>query len=191
MDLVQRKSVDLQRKLSSIEEEFKTWQKLSERGKPFEKHHTQIRRITDLLDSLLAKIRTGLKDLQDRPAQVVALARACETNILELYRIWEYFRSKLALRRIDRFEQYLEAADEFAWACYRPARDRALQAREKGRKGQPASPLFPPDKFKGPPLVFLNSGWSPFTVPRDFAFQASLTPGGLLKAADFAAVTQA
>jgi hypothetical protein len=123
---------------------------------------------------------------------VAAWARSGELNILELYPIWDYFRSKLALRRSEeRFEKYLAAADEFAWACYRPARDRALQARDKARKGRASSPLFPPDKFKGPPLVFLNSGWSTFTVPRDFAFQTGLAPAGCLSASDFAAVTRA
>ena len=42
--------------------------------------------------------------------------------ILDVHRIWEFFRSKLSQRYVDWFRPFLIAADEFVWDCYTPVR---------------------------------------------------------------------
>jgi len=159
----ERKTVELSRKLGSLDDEFDHWLKQSEEDQPFQKHHTQIRAVTEILNRLRAQIKTKLGSVKD-DNQPLAQGRAVEEMILAVHRIWEYFRSKLSQRYEDRFKQYLAAADEFAWACYKPALD-ATAATDRNHVR------------REPPLVFFNGGASPFSVSRDRAFEAEQVPG--------------
>ena len=89
-----------------------------------------------------------------------AEVREGSKTILGLFRIWEFLRSKLAQRREPNFRTQLWLADEFAWLCYKPIYDRG---------------------FKEPPLVFLNGGYSPFTLTRKTEFQAESVPQELIQ----------
>jgi hypothetical protein len=78
---------------------------------------------------------------------------------LALFGSWDFFRVKLDQRRNESYRQPLRMADELAWLCYRPVRDR-------GRKE--------------PPLVFFNGGTSPFILRRDVGFHADSVPKELV-----------
>ena len=62
-----------------------------------------------------------LPALADDEQRLLAGAMDVELMILELHRIWEFFRAKFALRYVDWFAGHLAAADELAWRCYAPA----------------------------------------------------------------------
>jgi hypothetical protein len=154
---------ELRQKLSSLEQEFAHWRDLSKPNEPLRKHHTQIHRILGQLDTARQEIGVSVEALAARGGELdggVALQR----EILAVHRIWDFFRSKLALRGDKLFGPYLAAIDEFAWACYRRAQSRV--SREHVH----------PDEIKEPPLVFFNGGRNPFTLPRKFAFWAERVP---------------
>ena len=88
--------------------------------------------------------------------------------MLDLHRVWGFFREKLALRRLEELAPYLTLADEFAWACYGPAQRDFVSAE--------------PDRMKAvrePPLVYLSAAASPFSVSRGESYADQLGPDGL------------
>jgi len=159
MTVVERKALELERKLDSLTSELQRWREESEESKPFEKHHSQIRRISSQLTGLQEALRAKLQGY----AQAGTLLSACpqlEEDILDLHCVWDFFRSKLALRAVPFFKKYLAAADELAWKCYKPARSRAHAV------GGQARPI------KEPPLVFFDANSSPFARFRLSAYES-------------------
>jgi hypothetical protein len=162
--LADQKGADVRRHLATIDAELDAWRQLSAPGQPYRKHHSQIHRVGGQIDAFSDELRNQL----DLPgADPLADGGALEQASLELHRLWEFFRSKLAQRSIARYRGYLDAADEFAWACYTPARDRAV-----------ASGHIADTAVTEPPLVFFNGLRSPVTMQRDRAFQAEDPLGG-------------
>ncbi len=179
MSLAQRKQAELYRKLDSLEQEFQYWRDQSEKDKQLEKHHTQIRRVTLQLEGLQQATRTELAQLDSNGGgSVLSQARAIEQRILEVHRIWEFFRSKFVLRSVAWFNKYLVAADEFAWVCYSAAQQRFV-----GDEAQR-------ERLRQPPLVFFNGGSSPYTLARQLAFQAEQVAGEEIITAAAQAVLQ-
>lgn len=152
-----RKVVELNLKLDSLGAEFKDWHDKSGAMEPLRMHHSQIRRVTCRLSGFEEGIR---EVLNGDPRKVLASVRSLELKILELHRVWEFFRSKLVLRSVDWFNRYLTAADELAYACYHAAQLAAVEG------------TVPRDAVKEPPLVFFNGGSSPFTRTRSISFPA-------------------
>lgn len=148
--LVERKRQELRAKGKALEREFAHWLAQSEAGRPFEKHHSQIRRISARLSGVLRTIGAEREALTD--ADVLTRGAQVEQKILATHLVWEFFRSRIALRADEYLRRYLRACDEFAWACYEPFLKRVGVGKE-------------------PPLVFLNGGWSPFAVSRDVSFK--------------------
>ena len=160
MDISQRKQFEMGKKLDSLAREFKHWRDESENFKPLQKHHTQIRRITYQLEGMHTAILAELKTVSEgKEENILSKARELEMDILEVHRIWEFFRSKLVLRSVGWFNPYLVAADEYAWACYEAAQLK-LKADHVG------------STLKQPPLVFFNGDASPYTMPRNRRFEA-------------------
>jgi hypothetical protein len=161
-----RKRIEIEQKLSSLNEEFAYWLTQSQPNAAFEKHHSQIRAVTNILGQLQQKIGQSVAAAQT-PDQILTVSHIASQMTLSVHRIWEYFRSKFIQRREERLSQYLRAADEFAWACYQPVLDIANAS--------------PPGKFrKEPPLVFCNGGSSPFSVSRERSFEGEAVPNELL-----------
>lgn len=179
MDLAQRRKIELQQKLASLQREFVNWRDQSKAYAPLEKHQSQIHRVTLQLEGLNSQIESELNQLADTGPGVLSKARVLETAMLESHRVWEFFRSKLSLRSIEWFNKYLIAADELAWECYSAAQ----------MKLDPN--YLSKEKVKEPPLVFFNGGSSPFTMPRDYAFQAEAVPGEAIKTDRVAEVLRA
>lgn len=157
MDIASHKLHELRQRLASLEEEFKSWTQLSAVKGSFEKHHTQIRRLASHLAGSCEELAESLKRLEAE-ADTLAQGQALQKEILAVHRIWDFFRSKLALRGIERFGTYLKAADELAWECYLPA----VQKIERRH--------IPTEELKPPPLVFFNGGANPYSMARQLPF---------------------
>jgi hypothetical protein len=158
------KLAGLRSKLSSLDTEFRHWRAESETAKPLRKHNTQIRRVTLPLDALRLQIGGRLDDLVAAPDGQADRIEEIERMILDVHRIWEFFRSKLSQRYVEWFRQFLVATDQFVWDCYTPVRaavDPAHVAR---------------DDVREPPMVFLNGGWSPFELSRGLEYEAEFVP---------------
>lgn len=169
--LSERRAAARLRKLSSLEQEFGAWETDSGPRGDLRLHYSQIGRITGVLRPLQAQLA------QPGAAPGVASTltdREIESAALELHRIWEFFRSKFAMRKVRWLRTYLDAVDDFALACYKPARDAAERAGQIGA-----------GTLKEPPLLFFGGGWSPFAMSRDFPFEAEAVPGEPLRTQAF------
>ncbi|MBV9578736.1 MAG: hypothetical protein JO057_09120 [Chloroflexi bacterium] len=167
------KIVELRRKLSSIEEELNYWCAQTSKNGPLPKHHSQVLRVSRRLRVLTRKLAEWIATLEHDANKLVQEGRDVELMILDIHRIWDFFRSKLAQRYVGHFQDYLVVADEFAWSCYSPA----IAAAESARTTRAPA--------KEPPLVFLNGGWSPYTVSRGEAFEAEWVGDDDILSADF------
>ncbi|MGC4085533.1 MAG: hypothetical protein QM736_26270 [Vicinamibacterales bacterium] len=136
----------------------------------FQIHYLQTREVDRLMDGIRGLVSSALNQAANANA-VVQRAPTLEAALLAGCQIWEFFREKLSQRLDPGLRTFLRVGDELAWQCYRPARALALDVDD---------PLS-----KAPPLVYLNSAWSPFTVPRNRAYQAASVPEAFLRNADF------
>jgi hypothetical protein len=148
-----RKAAELRAKVSSIAEELKFWREQSAANRRWEKHFSQIHRVATTIDTAAARIEKDLEDCIDN-GTIVANARRIERLVIDLHSVWEFFRAKLVLRAAKPFADFLAVADEFAWACYKPALDAIDPMR------------------KEPPLTFFKSDTSPYAIPRDHSYRA-------------------
>jgi len=161
--LRERKHAELAGKIAALRGEFAYWHCVGSLGKPFETHHSQIERITSRIDGL---IDARLKELQAIDnVDLLARTRLIEEKILAGHLIWEFFRGRLSQRNDGYLRPFLRACDEFAWSFYEGLRKRYLETSMRLRK--PDAALV----AKEPPLVYLNGGWSPFSVSREKAFE--------------------
>lgn len=156
-----RKRAELAAKLAGIADELTAWQSLSTSDDRLIKNHTQIEAVTRRLAGLVALIEEALQ--QDDLARSW---QAVEVQVLDLHRVWGFFRTQLLLRRMEDHAPFLITADEFAWACYRPAQKAAVAAGQAD-----------PAAVREPPLVFLGATASPVAIPRGASYAADV--GGL------------
>jgi hypothetical protein len=158
------KLVELDRKLASVLAELKWWEDESVKGALLRKHHFQIRRITGQLRALEERVEELLGEVAKDPVGRAGDVRRVERLILDVHRIWEFFRAKLSQRYVPRLRPFLVAADEFAWECYRAAQEHLSESH------------LDHDAVREPPLVFFNGGWSPFAMSRGFSYEAEAVP---------------
>jgi hypothetical protein len=144
VSLGERKRIELEAKLASLEAEIAHWEQQSALNGRLEKHHTQVYAVASELAVPIEELSEQVEALDG--AGALGQAEDIEWLILDLHRIWDVFRSKLALRCIPHFEDYLIGADELAYRCYRPAELR----------GAP----------REPPLVYFGDDLSPLTQLR-------------------------
>ena len=162
-DAAERKRAELLRKAGSLEAELAHWLKLSEPKGALEVHNSQIRRLSSQLSGYRARLDHHLGKLA--PDLVLAQAAGLEGAILELHRIWDFFRTKLALRLNPWLRDLLAVADELAWSLYRLPCAAAVKAKTVAAEA-----------VKEPPLVFLNGGASPVALPRGVAYGLDASP---------------
>lgn len=158
MQLAERKIVELREKLGGISAEFGEWLAEADENRPLRKHRTQITRFTEQLHGLTDAVGVEIDAVGHDQDDVLDVGRALQLRMLEVHRIWDFFRSKLSLRYVEWFRPYLGVLDEFAWACY------ACAAEKDKRADVPASAL------KAAPLVFLSGEFSPFLHRRQNPF---------------------
>lgn len=160
-ELAARKVVELRGKLAGIGDEFDVWLAETGHGKPLRKHHSQVARLTEQLRCMAAGVGQRIDELSLDDDEILAQCRTVQAKMLEVHRIWDYFRSKLNLRYVSWFQPYLATADEFAWRCYEPVQQAA---------GRQAASL------RGAPLVFLSGSFSPYTFTRETEFPVEYVP---------------
>jgi hypothetical protein len=151
-----RKNLELKSKAAALTTELGEWTKVAAAGQRFEKHHSQVARLSVQLGAAVAELLCEI----DKPNKAT-VAEEIEDRILDLHRVWNFFRGKLVLRSFDHFRDYLAIADEFAYACYKPVID------SKG------------DTFREPPLTFFNEESSPFAMARNRSYSFAI-PGASL-----------
>ncbi len=172
LSLPVRKRSELQTSLTALPEELQEWRNLAEPKGAFEKHRSQIGRLSFQVEGLLAPITAEAQKLETDDA-LFRSARKLELRILAVQSIWDYFRAKFLLRSGGPFAPFMRAADAFAWACY-----------------QPSLKAFAPENLAlaSPPLVALATIWSPNALPRDHEYEVVRTPGGWTDTAAFSKV---
>jgi hypothetical protein len=165
MTLASLRAAELAQQKQALQDEFADWRARSQPGQPLEKHLSQIARITRQLDAFLDEIG-------DAPDSFDA-QETYTRKVLGAHRIWAYYRRKLSLRDVAWFRDDLKCADELAWKCYFPAREKAE-----------AAGAIATGALKEPPLVFFSHEASPFMYPRAAAFTVEgITSSQDLKAA--------
>lgn len=161
MNLIQRQDALLRYERDGLLASFQTWRNITANDSAWQKHFTQVRRITDLLEPLAAD--AGNAPAEDDAAALMRQERQAK-QLLFAQRTWDYFRSKLALRELKDHRPMLQCADEFAWSCYRPAWEAARQAR-----------MIDANDLKEPPLIYLTGSETPFVQVR----QGRYSPEGI------------
>ncbi len=157
MDHLQASVWEFKRRHKAFDDELQYWidrTRGSKQETDLLRHHSQVCAFADLLRRFSADLRENLADQRLEPAEV----REKSKVVLGLFRIWEFLRAKLVQRHEIRFKAFLRLADEYAWICYQPIYEAGL---------------------KRPPLVFLNGGYSPFTLTRSEEFQAESVTAGV------------
>jgi hypothetical protein len=144
-----RKRAELLAKLRSVADELDGWQATVGTDKAMQRHWSQVEKIVADLRPLVHRVQTEIES-----SDVSASWLQLEAYVLDLHRVWGFFRDKLMLRRLE-FEPYLLMADEFTYACYEPARVSAAAA------GHSAAA-----RRREPPLVYLSAVASPFSLSR-------------------------
>ena len=92
MLLEQRRVFDVQQQMGALRAEFKTWRNESNPNTELEKHHTQILRITGVLEAYLDRLATPEGGIRSNDDLLAAL--------LFVQRTWAYFRDMFALRTV-------------------------------------------------------------------------------------------
>ncbi|WP_447039726.1 hypothetical protein [Streptomyces sp. DSM 118878] len=148
----------LGRLLEGLRTELASWRALATRGDPpaLEKHRSQLLAVEAMLG----------EGLTDARARLVAGERAgLPVLVLDLHHVWDYFRSKFALRRMPEYRDCLAAADELAWSCYEAPLTAALAV-----DGTLA---------KEPPLVSFSRAAGPRAHRRGDQYRELLPRGGI------------
>ncbi|TQM85601.1 hypothetical protein FHX81_8095 [Saccharothrix saharensis] len=167
MTTVDRKVAELRHKLAGIGADFARWRAETEPGRPLRKHHTQVVRLTDRLGGMVGRIDGELDTVVAGGGDdVLRECRRLQLRMLEVHRLWDFYRAKLNLRYVEWYRPFLTAVDEFAWLCYAPA------AAGSDREA---------------PLVHLSGEFSPFTHLRETPFAVEDVPDAL-NTADFLGV---
>lgn len=171
-------TVRLERLLASLTDELAAWEGIvagkAQGGKDaaaearrFAPHRSQILHLRGFFDGIVGQLRA---DIHASDA-TQATANRIGDRILQVHAIWAWFRAKLLLRYSPALSPWLFAADELAWACFRPlAEARAAAPTGALPSGHNAALL------KVPPLIYLGREVSPFVYPRDWSL-ASQIPG--------------
>lgn len=161
MNLIQRQDALLRYERDVLLANFQTWRNITTNEGNWQKHFSQVRRITELLEPLAAD--AGNAAAEDDEVALKRQERQAK-QLLFAQRTWDYFRSKLSLRDLKDHRPMLRCADEFAWSCYRPAWEAALQADK-----------IDANDLKEPPLIYLTGSETPFVQVR----QGRYTPEGI------------
>ncbi len=150
MSLLDRRNALLRWERETLLADMTRWRHLTTNDPKWQKHYSQVRRVADVLEQLLADAWGAAENCADQE-----YSASMHRDLLFAQRIWDYFRSKIALRDHKELRPVLQCADEFAWSCYYPAWEKARQAQ-----------AITPVELKEPPLVYLTGSETPFIQVR-------------------------
>ena len=148
-----RREAEIRHLLTGLEEELADWAKAARERGPLEKHQSQIESAVRVIAGALEQLRS-LPDAEQH--------RRTPELVLDLHHLWDFFRTKLTVRHIPRYQRFLDVADELAWAVYDPVRRAAATVQLSLRE---------------PPLTFLSRHPVPFATARGSDFE-DLLPSG-------------
>src|SRR5215510_3651183 len=149
-----RKVNELRFKLQSLPNELKSWRDQSAANQALEKNHSQISRLAFRVEGLHGKVISEFKDLE-KNGKLLLFADSLERKALAVHMVWDFFRSKFALREVGAFAPYLALADAFTRECYvEPFRK---------MKNLPTGELCPA------PLVTFDNEISPWAKPQNLS----------------------
>jgi len=198
-----RKRAEIDQKLAGIRSEFAHWIAETGKGRPLRKHQSQIQRLTDQLGGMADGVAKKVEEIPADSDTLLAHSRSLQLRILEVHRLWDYFRSKLSLRYVTGLADYLAAADDLAWVCYEPVRAAARRAKEQADVRAAARPAEeqagvraaarPAEEQAGvraAPLIFLTGEFSPYTHARAGHYEVEAIPD-VLDSEEFQAVAAA
>src|SRR5262249_18447627 len=149
-----RKVNELRFKLQSLPNELKSWRDQSAANQALEKNHSQISRLAFRVEGLHGKVISEFKDLE-KNGKLLLFADSLERKALAVHMVWDFFRSKFALREVGAFAPYLALADAFTRECYvEPFRK---------MKNLPTGELCPA------PLVTFDNEISPWAKPQSLS----------------------
>ena len=149
MGYSERRQAELRHARDSLRTEWQYWRNEAARPAavdgqaPLEKHKTQI-------ESVVTHAQRGPRCQYEDPSSELS------ERILDLHHVWDFYRSKLALRYVVPVRGFLDVADELAWTVY----NRAVQVAE-----------LPGRVMREPPLVFLDRGAVPFASARGSSYR--------------------
>jgi hypothetical protein len=164
-----RKTAELATHLGSVTQELEAWRAAADGDtQPLRRHYTQIEAIAGALEELAQLVGDELEAANGED-WVFERAPDIERKILDLHRLWGFFRDKLALRYVPAFQDALLVADDLAWACY-----------------EPAQRFIPEGARREPPLVYFSGGSTPHLMPRGAPYVVPPLPDGSVRPAQFA-----
>jgi hypothetical protein len=162
-----RTKAELRAKLAGLDAELDAWLAATTERGMLRRHHTQIQAVA----GTLKQVSAGLAAQFDRPGQglwILDRIGSVDRRIMDLHRLWGFFRAKFALRYVPWLEAPLVTADDLAWDCYSPVQK-----------------FVAADRRREPPLVYYTGGTSPFLLPRGTPYVVEPLPDGSMREPDF------
>jgi hypothetical protein len=122
MSLARITIAELGAKIDGFGLELAHWRQRGEDGEILERHHSQLRSVTQVLGSAAAALdeRLAAVDLRAGVEVVWSGIGSVRRAIDTLADIWVVFLNAFGMRSVDNVAPYLYVADELAWACYAP-----------------------------------------------------------------------
>lgn len=152
-----RQQAGMRHLIDGLAAELEAWRRLGDGEQaPLAKHHSQ-------LEAVVAMVGDGLAEARRR--LVAGEGVGLPVLVLDLHHVWDYFRAKFTLRRLDGHRTFLEVADELAWTCYQGPLTAALAV-----DGELA---------KEPPLVSFSRDAVPRAHRRGGQYRDLLPRGGI------------
>jgi hypothetical protein len=168
-----RTSSELRERIATLESEFEDWQNATLEGGPLSRHQTQVLAVTRTLGHAADELKRSLPGPEGGD-WIFERAPSLDRKILDLHRLWGFFRDKLALRFVPWLQDAMDAADDLAWACYEPAQTH-----------------IPQDRRREPPLVYFAGGTRPTLMPRGTPYAVEPLPDGGMRPPAFAEAVRA
>jgi hypothetical protein len=168
-----RTLLELRRKLTDLDDELDAWQRATA-SEPLQRHHTQIEAVAGTLSKAARELSTNFGASDDPGPWITERAPSFDRRILDLHRLWGFFRNKLALRFVPWLEEAMVVSDDLAWACYEQAQQR-----------------IGADMRREPPLVYFSGGASPVLLPRGTPYVVEPLPDGGMPEPQFSAAVRA
>jgi hypothetical protein len=162
-----RTKAELRAKLTGLDAELDAWLAATTEQGMLRRHHTQIHAVA----GTLKQVSAGLAAPFDRPDQALSILDrigSVDRRIMDLHRLWGFFRAKFALRYVPWLEAPLVTADDLAWDCYSPVQK-----------------FVAADRRREPPLVYFTGGTSPFLMPRGTPYVVEPLPDGSMREPEF------
>lgn len=146
--------LELQRRLDALPNEVEEWVTRTKEQIDYNGLYSQLQALRLMFDTLLARQRELLESLsliKETPDFQRTLYKLI-LQIIKVQKIWDFFRDKLELRFSPTYKEPLAIADTVAWDCYRPTLNKAQEF-----------DIITQDRFREPPLTYLNAIFSPGT----------------------------